>query len=147
MTKRSESELENGVPEKIKELATAFRIAIERSDRAKLPITFADFPLGSCGDAANLLGAYLTDCGIESLKYVCGQRGEKSHVWLESGGLIIDITGDQFDDCDEPVIVRTDASWHDTFDRQKDNLADFRLYDPGAVSRLAGSYKEILGRI
>ena len=139
-------ELEDGVTEEIKELAKVFRNAIERSDRVRLPITLLNFPRGSCGDAIIMLGAYLDEQGIQPLIYVGGQRGEKSHAWLESDGLIIDITADQFDDCDEPVIVTRESEWHSTFERDFESEASFINYDPATVNRLARPYEEILRR-
>ncbi|MFT8349294.1 transglutaminase domain-containing protein [Clostridium saccharoperbutylacetonicum] len=41
-----------------------------------------EFPRGCCGDASNLLAKFLRDNGIEC-EYVCGIKGQQSHVWLE----------------------------------------------------------------
>jgi hypothetical protein len=43
------------------------------------------------------------DNGQEGFVYVCGMRDGRSHAWLEREGLIVDITGDQFPDNDDPV--------------------------------------------
>ena len=75
--------------------AIVFRNAIENT-KEDLGIVFADFPLGSCGDTALLLGAYFMECGLGDFNYVCGMKGPRSHAWLEKDGLIVDITGDQF---------------------------------------------------
>ena len=133
--------------EKITRLATLFRSAIEKSDRSNLVIGFKNFPRGSCGDACLLLGAYLIDAGVNPLIYVSAFRGEKSHAWLESDGLIIDITADQFDDCCQSVIVERESKWHRIFDRREENLADFREYDPHTVRQLSSAYDEIVRQI
>ncbi len=133
--------------EQIRGLATDFRQAIERSDRRVLGITFKSFPRGSCGDASILLGAYLTDKGIEPLTYVCGQRENWSHAWLESNDIIIDISGDQFDDNDSPVVVSRDSSWHGRFERTDESLADFRNYQGMGVAHLPIACAEILRNI
>jgi len=75
-----------------------FRHAIEACDRSALPITFENFPAGSCGDAALILGKYLEERGFGLFDYVLGERGGRSHAWLQRGHLVVDITGDQFDD-------------------------------------------------
>ena len=36
-----------------------------------------------------------------------------THAWIDQGGLIVDITADQFDDIDDAVIVTFDRSWYD----------------------------------
>ncbi len=131
----------------IEKLATHFRKAIERADRNKLPITFEKFPRGSCGDAVILLGAYLIDAGIAPLKCVSTGNTDGSHAWLESDGVVIDITADQFDASLLKVIVVQKSRWHEQFDCTVHNYADFRSYDSGTVSRLSGPYQEILSHI
>jgi hypothetical protein len=44
-----------------------------------------------------------------------GLRGGATRACIEPEGLIVDITADQFADVDEPVIVTTVSTWHDTF--------------------------------
>ena len=131
----------------IEKLATGFREAIDDLDRALLPFEMKNFPHGCCGDASMLLGAYLEDHGIKSLIYVCGMRSGRSHAWLESDSLIIDITADQFEECNESVIVAKDSEWHRTFDRDLESEASFKRYDKGTVNRLSWAYEEILKHI
>jgi hypothetical protein len=45
--------------DRLRELAGAFRDATERTDRKRLPIAFENFPRGSCGEVAPLLGTFL----------------------------------------------------------------------------------------
>ncbi|ROR28510.1 hypothetical protein EDD66_10492 [Mobilisporobacter senegalensis] len=73
-----------------------FRKAIEKTNKNELLISFKNFPLGSCGDTSLILGSYLHSKGYGVYNYICGERGEQSHAWLEKDGLIIDITSDQF---------------------------------------------------
>ncbi|AQR94643.1 hypothetical protein CLSAP_19560 [Clostridium saccharoperbutylacetonicum] len=42
-------------------------------------IAIFEFPRGCCGDASNLLAKFLRDNGIEC-EYVCGIKGQQSHV-------------------------------------------------------------------
>ena len=58
----------------IRELATKFREAIERCPRERLPITFADFPRGACGDATLLLAKHFERNGHTSFFYVLSMR-------------------------------------------------------------------------
>ncbi|ABQ66528.1 hypothetical protein Swit_0157 [Rhizorhabdus wittichii RW1] len=60
------------------------------------------FPHGACGHCSEMLAYYLQLRFGITANYVCkefydahGAR-ETSHAWLELGGLIIDISGDQF---------------------------------------------------
>lgn len=94
-----------------------FRAAMERSD-------FSDpegvkqlcgFPGGSCKFASWLLARYLMqERGHGPMDYAQGMRWSDtySHGWVEYGGLIIDITGDQFGQHRPPVVVTEDRSWH-----------------------------------
>jgi hypothetical protein len=121
-------------PNRLRELAAAFRAAIERFDRRSLPIGFDEFPRGSCGETTLLLGAYLKDQGMGSFDYVKGERGEygvdwHTHAWLEKDAVIVDINADQFaPEVTEPVIVikASQSAWHQSFERESREDADFR---------------------
>jgi len=102
------------------ELATRFRKALDDADKSKWGIQFKHFPRGSCGDVPEMFGKYLLHTyGIDSF-YVCGwSTDHTSHAWLECGRLVIDITGDQFNDEDQfrdhplrSVYISPDRRWH-----------------------------------
>jgi len=126
------------------------RTAIERTDRALLPITFLDFPRGSCGDAAQVLGRHLKEFGHEGFQYVLASRGDQrdnswhSHAWIERQGLIVDITADQFPDFPHKVFVGTESPFHSTFEIEETQEADYAIYDAHTVSTLNRAYHEIL---
>lgn len=82
-----------------------FRNAIIKSSKENLSIGFQSFPLGSCGDASLVLGFYLESKGLGVFDYVCGKRNGYTHAWLEKDGIILDITGSQFEDCNIDVYV------------------------------------------
>jgi hypothetical protein len=129
---------------RLRELAGAFRSAIERTDRERLPCTLQEFPKGSCGDAALLLGTFLKNQGMGPFQYVCGWRDGYSHAWLEADGIIIDITADFFPDESDPVIVTNRSPWHDAFERKVDpHEADYRVYDPNTVRQCEATYNII----
>jgi hypothetical protein len=95
--------------------AARFRRALEQG--GLVGVSFASFPRGACGDSSELLGEYLRDSGFGHWTYVSGaiHNPFQSHAWIERDGVIVDITADQFDDMDQPVIVTVDRSWHDRF--------------------------------
>jgi hypothetical protein len=133
--------------------AKQFCAALERCDRGLLPITFEEFPRGSCGDATLLLAKYLQHSGLGLFNYVCGsihegaERGFQSHAWLQREDIIVDITADQFDGVREPVIVTRDHSWHDRFDAKVHNVADYEVYDANTQSILSAAYENIVACI
>lgn len=63
-----------------------------------------------------LLGEYLRNADLGDFQTRAGMRdvGEhnQSHAWLEQGGLIVDITADQFPEVEDVVIVTYDSDWH-----------------------------------
>lgn len=78
------------------------------------------FPIGCCGDAANLVGLYLFKYHGLACEYVCGKGldddPEQSHAWILCQGHIIDITADQFKDRQlAPVIIEVQSTFHDSF--------------------------------
>jgi hypothetical protein len=129
----------------IREAATAFRAAILRCPRDDLP-TMKNFPRGSCGDTSILLGQYFFDQSLGLWEYASGEREPDlhSHAWLERDGLIVDITADQFEGVDEPVMVTRDRDWHAQFvysdARHPARITD---YDPGTQSWLRPIYKRV----
>jgi hypothetical protein len=129
--------------QKITELATRFREAIESSDKKKLPIAFQNFPRGSCGDASLLLARLLERNGFDWFDYVLATREGKSHAWLQREDLIVDITADQFSDFNEKVVVTNDSQWHATFVVESKQRADFDKYDEPTRNTLAAAYRVI----
>ena len=96
----------------------------------------ASFPMGCCSYASNLLNKHLMQYGINTVfvsgRYGYGPNGEK-HEWLETYvGIVIDITGDQYQQkslqFSKPVYVgkRTNG-FHDKF--ELDELVPFINYD------------------
>jgi hypothetical protein len=137
----------------LKSAATKFRLAIERCDRRRLSDAFQDFPKGSCSDAALLLRAFLQDQGLGTFQYLLGWRDgnngrRRSHAWLAAGGLVVDITADQFPEIDEKVIVTENSGWHAAIPLDEDNQeADYRRYDQNTVAVLGSSYRVILAEL
>lgn len=147
--------------DKIVELATQFRNAIERAKAEgefDSDSIFSRFPRGCCGDATDLLGEFLLEYGIESY-YVCGSRyfedieeGPQSHAWLDVDGLIVDITGDQFSDrfsyynYDKKVYVGTGDDFHDLFEVEERDVHIFpglKGYSGSCMPRVFELYRKI----
>lgn len=132
--------------EQIQRLASVFRTAIMQCPRSDL-FSFRNFPRGSCGDTSILLGQYLYEQGQGIWTYASGERVSddfQSHAWLEKDGLIVDITADQFDDIDEPVIVTHDGSWHKQFELpEPQNPALISSYDERTQRLLSAIYTRI----
>jgi hypothetical protein len=74
-------------------VACSFREALDAQKReGALPPHMQRFPVCCCGVISELLGHYLNSSGVRA-EYVCGT----GHAWLECDGVVIDITGDQFE--------------------------------------------------
>lgn len=101
--------------------ALEFRGAIERSDSLREDPEFRTFPKGSCKSTSLLFARFLRERWSVDWQLVSAQRGRPSkgnwvsHAWLESGGIIFDLTADQFPDAPSPVIVSSESEWHRRF--------------------------------
>jgi hypothetical protein len=107
-----------------------------------------------CEFASNLLGRYLRDEGFDNVRYVCGSRrleartGDERHAWLEAQGFIIDITGDQFPDGIEPVVVTDDHSWHSRFRIfESRDATDLNDYPVAAQKQYERLFRQVVRKI
>ncbi|WP_010322926.1 hypothetical protein [Marinobacterium stanieri] len=104
----------------ISDAAANFRLVVEEQ-YFSLGLESRSFPRGACGYMTHMLGAYLHDQGLGVFEYIGGERGFaindtwSTHAWLCGDGVIVDITADQFEDVDEPVIVTRKSKWHEKF--------------------------------
>lgn len=137
----------------IKNYCIIFRSAIEKCDKKLMPISFRNFPNGSCGDTVTLLGTYLFDNYMGEFNYVVGCKNGKSHAWLKNDeGLIVDITADQFPEIVEKVIVSCNSEWHNNFNFTETlHTSHFNIYDSNndlrIKSELESAYKTICNHI
>jgi hypothetical protein len=133
--------------------AKQFRAALEHCERDLLPIAFENFPRGSCGDATLLLAKYLQNSGLGFFDYICGEvyedggRKFQSHAWLQRGNIIVDITADQFNEIEAPVLVTRDHSWHNQFEVEVKNVADYEVYDERTKRILSSAYESVIACI
>jgi len=133
----------------LREMAAKFRAAILACDKSKPFITLQSFPNGACGDASYLLAKYFEEKGCGQFEYVWGMRrsNSHSHAWLEQNGIIVDITADQFDGIDNPVLITMDRTWHAQFEEEDRHTADYERYDPATVNNLRASYEFVVKNI
>jgi len=127
--------------------ALGFRALIEKCDPKSLSVGFQEFPLGSCDDAALLLGKYLEQNNCGEFDCVSGKRGTQTHAWLvNANGVIVDITSDQFDENHEAVIVSRESAWHKTFEIDHKHSARLEDLDAGTRAGLLADYERIISR-
>jgi hypothetical protein len=116
----------------IESAASEFRAALDAIDPKHWQAVYIKrFPRGACGHCSELLALFLRERFGIVADYVCrefysdnGER-ETSHAWLEWNGLIIDISGDQFD---WPAVVVTRD--RQRYDRGKDEQRHPFKLDP-----------------
>ena len=128
----------------LNDAAAQFRNLITRTPRSHLPITLQNFPNGACGDTALLLGHYLAELGHGEFRYYLGWRDSRSHAWLQSGSVIVDITADQFDDFDDPVFVSDGSPWHESFAGTDQHAANLTVFGDAIEVMLRGAYRAIM---
>lgn len=133
--------------DRVRAVSTAFRNAIERCKPRLTYIVFKEFPLGACGDTCDLLGRCLGEHGLQGWTYVSARRGERTHAWLEKDGVILDITADQFDDVDSPVLVTRDDTWHRQFTVEDRRQVGGTTAMPEIELELENTYRAIRGEM
>lgn len=139
------------------QLVSEFRSAIHECSRSgfSFQISITDtFPFASCDDSSMLLAAYLTDNGYPGALRVSGVYGGTSgelvtHVWLKLDRLLIDITGSQFEDYDQPeILIAEQDAFLETFEVEDvPKPADFRIKferDPRFRGYFSQAYKAVL---
>jgi len=107
---------------------------------ARATVAFRVFPAGGCGNASEMLGVWLKECGIDGAECVAGDRGDMSHAWLEVGDLVVDITSDQFEDGLGSVYVGRRGLFHESF-------VDQRRYTPSVPLSLGDLYSKMLNEL
>lgn len=132
------------------QLTTRFHngvVAVPMEFRAK---HMKRYPVGSCGDASLLLGAYLVDQGVEGFLYICGKYGEHNgltHAWLQRGNCVVDITASQFLDAPSPIVVASPSPWHSRFTPDQPTESDFRRCGANVVGQLDAMYGCVLEKL
>lgn len=103
----------------------------ELAAEGNLPWALMGFPHGCCGVTSTILGVYLNARYGLGIEQVLADRDGKSHAWLEIGGLVIDITGDQFEGR-PPVFFGKRDAWFSSWEEDRDlrDVATLALGQP-----------------
>jgi len=101
----------------LRNLATAFRAAIETTRAERLPGALPYFPEGACRLTSRLLALYLSgrvDDVFDRPQLVSGALPDSEHAarhyWLEIDGAVVDLTADPFGEA--PVLVGGRTAFH-----------------------------------
>jgi hypothetical protein len=124
------------------ELAHGFRSAVEAVIKTSgAPMHIQRYPHGCCGIISELMGDYFNTLDIGEFLYVCGMKDGASHAWLEVGGLIVDITGDQFPGRPSIYVDEPDA-WYSEWEQDIKHPA---IHEPSAF--FYGEERQFLMRV
>jgi hypothetical protein len=139
------------------EVVTEFRSALQGLTRAGhwFGVSIGnDFPHAACDDSSLLLAAYLTDQGFPGALRIHGCSGGRdgelaTHVWLDLEGMLIDITGSQFEDYAQPeILIAREDAFLSSFDIEPDpRIADFRDTEYLPKYDFHKAYEAICGRV
>lgn len=120
----------------LEELVSEFRESLQKlvsSGNCFNLFFFKNYPFAACDNSSMLLARYLSEKGFPGAIRVLGDKGGLKgelggHVWLKLDGLLIDITGSQFEGYDQPEIVIAERDdFLSTFEvNGKIELADYR---------------------
>ncbi len=100
----------------LREIAGAFREALEEYKQSTDDVVFKDFPVGVCRETSDLLATYLTDALGMNAQCAASLK-LPTHAWVIIEDTIIDITADQFGQ--DPVICEVNNPWHQTLIQQE----------------------------
>ena len=109
--------------EELYKIANAVRTAMKNSiyDIPSLYTIIGSFPRGCCGYATEQVGLLLKERYPDECVWCINAQNREStpHTWVEFQERIVDITPDQFAECDKPVIVcdKTQSELHSGFIR------------------------------
>jgi len=100
----------------LRQIAEAFRAALEKYRQSADDVIFKDFPVGACSPTSDLLATYLIDAlGLNAQCAVSLKL--PTHAWVTIEDTIIDITADQFEQ--GPVICENYSRWHEELPEQE----------------------------
>jgi len=126
---------EDDMSDCLKTFANAYREAFDQLRRSGADNIFLSrFPGGCCSLATEVMCAHLIELGWKDVEYTGGQEleGEGSHAWLNCGGIIVDITADQFGDHLPTVYVGGGMGLHSEYDNKAMDVR-LDLYDPDLI--------------
>ena len=141
--------------ETLRDLATAFRDAIESARAERAPGALPYFPEGACRMTSRLLAQHLAhrpdSAAYGRLQLVSGvlpgTESAARHHWLEVGGAVVDLTADPFGQ--PPVVVGSRTAFHESLARLDvaDAAAVLASLTETEVARLARQLEAIESRL
>jgi hypothetical protein len=145
------------ISQDVGQCAVAMRRAIERAPLGRYDAIMHSFPHSCCKVASQMLARYLaTHARVPLVQFVSGRRhgepycsgGWQAHVWVEAGGVVIDITADQYDEMTHPVIAMPSSDWHETFQvRSRIPYGEMMQMDGSYARRFERMYREVTARM
>jgi hypothetical protein len=104
-------------------LASVCREALEQMSMRQRGVALMQFPRGACGAATELMGRLVFEATNMTGLYLCGighpDMPQQTHGWLELGGLLVDLTHDQFSGTGLVGWVFEASPWHAKFETNK----------------------------
>lgn len=114
-------------------------------DESPYPINqLQRFPGGACEVSSVLIGLYLKHLGMGNVS-MRASAPPKAHVWLVvCEKYTMDITADQFDDCNEKIIVSENSSYHKKFEPPETRPVDNTYFEDNGWEDIEHVYKRFL---
>lgn len=118
---RWEQTMADDFENRLVELSEQFRQAMDICDKSLWGEQFAAYPMGCCGQVAEMLGVYFEENLGTTAEYVWGDlptpERYQSHAWVEIAGYIVDVVADQFGG--PAVVVTKDHRPYERWQRQE----------------------------
>lgn len=134
-----------------REIASAFRSALQELAAQSADVVLSRFPAGCCKTATFLFVMWLREHGYAGPAAYCdGHRRSganlMSHGWLDVDGLTIDLTAAQFSDAPDALVLR-ESPWHAAFDPAHRHVAAWSGMNPEAAERYESMLKWLRPRM
>lgn len=135
-----------GELEKTRRVATQVRNALDSIDKTATRCSILQ--QRDCGHTALLLAMHLEAKGCGAFSYVnagrTGPDGEAEyHSWLQRGNLIVDISGKEFSDCPDSIVVELESPWHRQFGATPDDVDEDYKAITSDWPELHAAYEEV----
>jgi len=118
-----------------------------------IPNGIESFPCGACEVSSIMLMTYLKSIGVDGITYVSGTRPsdregqEQSHSWLSYNDSFIDITGSQFSDCDDEILIESKHKLHASFKYEDRGASDIYQYSAEGLVNYVPFYENVVSKI
>ncbi|MCR9777538.1 hypothetical protein NB609_16100 [Vibrio parahaemolyticus] len=109
------------------------------------------FPSGSCEISSVMLGLILQDIGHQVVLKVAkrpipNDTNTYNHVWLYvDNRFTVDITADQFEDCNDMVVVSEQSDFHETFEIYRTDKVSKSVLKGGVSQGYMQEFEKVVG--